>query len=146
MVENALYKGTGLKKLKQMIQAQNGDARVSDDPSLLPIARRIIPIKAGKTGYIVYKDARAIGISAMLLGAGRSTKDGIIDPGVGIVMKNRFGEMVRAQDTIAEFYINDEIHLAEALKVFNNSVKMVEHKPECRPLIYGTVTEKGIER
>jgi len=146
MIRDALYQGKGVQKLKEMIAAQNGDVKVVDDPSLLPIARQVIQIKAERSGYIMFTDARAIGISAMLLGAGRSTKEDIIDHGVGIVMKKRLGEMVKAEDTIAEFYVNREEHLENALEIFRNAVKIGEQKPEGRPLVYGVVTEKGIER
>jgi len=146
MIEDALYKGAGIQKFKEMIAAQGGNERVVDDTSLLPIAQRVVPVKAQKSGYVVSTDAQAIGISAMLLGAGRTTKEDKIDPSVGIVMKKRVGEWVEAQDIIAEFYINSDKHFEEALKVFENAIKIGEDKPIDRPLVYGAVTEKGTER
>jgi len=146
MIEEALYKGLGVQKLREMIAAQGGDERVVDDLSLLPIAQQVIPVKAQKSGYVISLDAQAIGISAMLLGAGRNTKEDIIDPGVGIVMNKRLGDRVEMGDVLAEFYVNNDKRLKEALKVFNDAVKIGEGKPADQPLIYGVVTEKGIER
>jgi len=103
-------------------------------------------VKAQKSGYVVSTDAQAIGISAMLLGAGRTTKEDEIDPSVGIVMKKRLGERVEAEDILAEFYVNSNEHFEEALEVFENAVKIGEDKPADRPLVYGAVTDKGTER
>lgn len=146
MIERALQLGLGVQKLKEMIAAQDGDERIVDDTSLLPIAQRIISVKSERSGYIVSTDAQAIGISAMLLGAGRNTKEDEIDSAVGIVMKKRLGDKVEAGDVLAEFYVNSDKQLEASLRVFKNAVRIGNEKPTDRPLVHGVVTEKGIER
>ncbi|HEY8395356.1 MAG TPA: thymidine phosphorylase, partial [Bacilli bacterium] len=82
--ERALKDGSALTKLSQMISRQDGDSRVIDDYSLLPTAKKVIEVRAKSEGYVKKVHALAIGHAAMLLGAGRATKDDIIDLAVGI--------------------------------------------------------------
>lgn len=145
-IEDALHMGIGLQKLREMIAAQGGDEKVVDDPNLLPIAEKIIPVKSEEAGYILSTDTQAIGTSAMLLGAGRNTKEDVIDPSVGIVIKKRLGEKVEVGEVLAEFYINDDKRLEEAIDLFRKAIKIGKQKPDTKPLIYGVVTEDGIER
>lgn len=146
VLEDALNSGRGLEKLKEMIHAQGGDARVADDTSLLPGASRILPVKAKTGGYIASVKAQEIGMSALLLGAGRATKEDIIDPGAGIVMRRRVGDPINEGAILADFYVNNDQQLDEAVRRFYDAITIEERQPEKRPLVYGVVTEKGIER
>ncbi len=146
LLEDALNSGRGLEKLKEMIRAQGGEAGVADDTSLLPGASRILPVKAKTGGYIASVKAQEIGMSALLLGAGRATKEDIIDPGTGIVMRKRVGDPINEGDILADFYVNNDQKLDEAVKRFYDAITIEEQQPEKRPLVYGVVTEKGIER
>ncbi len=146
MVEEALNSGRGAQKLKEMIRAEEGDERVVDDPSLLPVAKEVIAIKAQREGYISSMDARSIGQAARLLGAGRSTKEDKIDHRVGIVLYKRVGERVEKGDTLAEFYVTREDNLQEAIDTFNRGIIIGDQPPQLRPLVYGVVTREGVER
>lgn len=146
ILEDALNSGKGAQKLKEMIKAQGGDERVVDDTSLLPHARVKLAVKSRKSGYISSIKAQDIGISAALLGAGRLTKDDTIDHAVGIVMKKRVGEYVSEGEDIGDFYVNNEEHLDEAVHMFENAIIIKNTQPAKRPLVFGIVTEKGIER
>jgi pyrimidine-nucleoside phosphorylase len=146
MIEEALDSGRGLAKLGEMIRNQGGDPRVIEELDLLPSADSITPIKADKEGYIASIDTQLIGLSSMLLGAGRSKKEDPIDPGVGLVMKKRIGDRVNKGDILAEFYVNNREKFLEAVEVFKSAIKISENKPEPKPLVLGTVTKNGIER
>jgi pyrimidine-nucleoside phosphorylase len=144
MAEEALRSGRGLAKLGDMIGQQGGDVRVLEDLSLLPSADEVIPVKADTEGYIAAIDTQKVGLSSLLLGAGRSKKDDIIDPGVGLVMQKRIGDQVGKGDTLAEFYVNKKAGFQEAADTFLNAIKISKEKPEPKPLIFGTVTKDGI--
>ena len=77
-----------------------------------------------------------IGLSAMLLGAGRQTKEDVIDPAVGLWMKKRLGDSVKMGDELAVFYVNDETNLNEAILKFKNAIKIEAIKPEKTKLVY----------
>ena len=139
MLTQALESGAALKALGKMIEAQGGDRSVCDDVKKLPQAGRLISVKTENSGWISEMDNTEIGISAMLLGAGRQTKADVIDPAVGLWMKKRLGEKVAVGDELAVFHVNDEKNLDEALSRFKNAVKIEDSKPEKLPLIYQVV-------
>jgi pyrimidine-nucleoside phosphorylase len=139
MLKNALVSGQALEKLEQMIIAQGGNPGVCEDIKLLPKARKIISIKTGKKGYISNIVTDQIGMSALLLGAGRIKKSDIIDPAVGIWMKARLGDFVEKDDIVAQFYVNDEKNLDQATQRFLNAIVVEDNPVEKHPLIYGSI-------
>ncbi len=146
LLEEALANGKGAEKLKEMIRAQGGDDTIVDYPDRLVKVKRIIPVLAKEKGEIISMNAQTLGISAMLLGAGRTKKEDIIDPYVGIIMKKRIGDAVEEGEAIADFYVNDETKLDEAINFFEGAITIGEEKVEETPLVYGVVTDKGTER
>ena len=104
---DALASGRGLQKLADMITAQGGDARVCQDVTLLPQAAVQLDVTAADTAWLTGMDAQAIGLAAQSLGAGRMTKDDVIDPAVGLVMRCRIGDKVEKGATIAVIHAND---------------------------------------
>ena len=105
--------GKALERFRRMIEAQGGDPRVVDNPSLLPAARTRIEITSSSTGAIGRLSARAIGQATMLLGAGRARVDSAIDPAVGILLHKKTGEHVRQGEALCTLLVNDESRLAE---------------------------------
>lgn len=104
---HALQSGAGLRKLRQMIEAQGGDGRVVEDTDRLPQAAHRIPVKAVESGWLYKVDTTQVGLIAQALGAGRLTKEDVIDPAVGLVLYKRVGDQVRAGDLLAEIHAND---------------------------------------
>ena len=139
MLERAIADGSALKALAGMIEAQGGDPSVVDDVSKLPAASRLVEVKAEKSGWISEMNNTEIGISAMLLGAGRQTKADVIDPAVGLWMKKRLGDIVGEGEVLAEFHVNDDANLGEAVSRFRKAIKISESAPEKLPLIYKVV-------
>lgn len=104
----ALAEGRGLVCFEQMIAYQHGNVEIIDDYSLLPTANEVIELRYEglETGYIESIDALTIGEAAMLLGAGRSTKEEAIDPAVGIYLNKKVGDMLVDGDTLVTLYTN----------------------------------------
>lgn len=104
----ALTQGRGLACFKQMVAYQQGNVDVIDDYALLPTASEVIELKYEGTeiGYIESIDALTIGEAAMLLGAGRSTKEENIDPSVGIYLNKKVGDRLVDGDTLVTLYAN----------------------------------------
>lgn len=121
-LEQAVADGSGLNALKEMIRAQGGNPDVCDDTSLLPAAKQCYPIEASRSGSIASMDTDRIGIAALLLGAGRRTKEDEIDPAVGIWMKKRLGDSVKEGEPLADFYVNKEENLEEAVAEFQQAI------------------------
>jgi len=139
-LKDALNSGQGLARFRAMVEAQGGNPAVADDPEgILPAAKRIVPVKAEAEGYISGVENSDIGISALLLGAGRQKKTDVIDPAVGIWMNKRLGDGVRKGDVLAEFHVNDEKNLRDAIQRFTDAITITEEKPQKPPLIYAAV-------
>ena len=108
MLMETITSGKAIEKLKEFVKAQGGDASVIDNISNFHNAKYVIPVKANKSGVVSKIHAENIGLVAMELGAGRATKESIIDLAVGIVLQKKRGDKVNDGDIIAYIHANDE--------------------------------------
>lgn len=139
-----LRNGAALAKLKELVAAQGGDAAMVDDPGLLPGAAHAVPVHSEVDGYVQAIDAEAVGVAAMMLGAGRETKDSAIDLGVGIVLQAKVGDPVRANEPLAILYANDESRIAPALERVRQAFRLTDQAVQPPALIYGMVTKEDL--
>lgn len=146
MLIRALRAGHGLNKLIEMVEAQGGDAHYIRQPVKLPRARRIVPVEAPEAGYVQAIDALEVGTAAMLLGAGRETKESPIDLAVGVVLRKKVGDPVEAGEVLAELHVNSEKRLGEAQERLVGAYRIGKERPAEPPLVYGLVTASGTER
>lgn len=145
LLEEALASGAGLEKLRQMIAAQGGDARVCDDTHLLPQAAREIPVRAERAGYIAAMNTAQIGLASQRLGAGRLSKEDAIDPAVGLVMGVSIGDRVEKGGVLATLYANDKgVEEAEAL--LHGAIAIAGEPGDAPRLIDALVRPEGVER
>lgn len=108
MLEEALTSGKALAKFKEMIKNQGGDASVVDAPEKLLTAKYKVELAAKKSGVVQKIVANEIGIAAMLLGAGRATKEDVIDYAVGLKLHKKVGMKVEEGDSLLTIYANRE--------------------------------------
>lgn len=108
-LEAAVSSGAALEKLREMIAAQHGDVSVIDHTDCLPQAKLVLPIYASQEGYIHRIHAMRIGTLAMRLGAGRLTKDDIIDPAAGIVLQKKSSDIIEKGAVLAYVHTNREL-------------------------------------
>lgn len=97
MLLSTIEKGLAIEKLKEFIRSQGGDGTLVDNTEKLPKAEYIIPVICDRNGYINKIHAQNIGIIASELGAGRVTKDSIIDLAVGIVLSKKRSDKVKKE-------------------------------------------------
>ena len=128
-LQEIIKSGKAIEKLKQFIEIQGGNSRVVDNPNLLPQAKYHIEVKSSVSGFVSAIDAEKIGISAMLLGAGRATKEDIIDYSAGITMIKKVGDMVDEEDTICVLHTNF-LDNTDATKEAKNAFIINEKRPE----------------
>ncbi|MGL6104912.1 pyrimidine-nucleoside phosphorylase [Romboutsia sp.] len=145
-IRQAITSGEALEKLKIFIENQGGDKRVVDDYSLLPTATKTVSIKAPKTGYISKIEAEEVGISAMILGAGRETKEDVLDLSAGIILEKKVGDYVNKGDVLAYMHLNKEEKLESAKERFIAAYTISDEKVEPKKLIYGVVTKNEIKK
>lgn len=146
LVDDAVASGKALAKLRQMIVAQGGDGGCIDHTERLPQAAHQREVRAGTDGYLYATDTEAIGIAAVLLGAGRETKESPIDPAAGIRMEKKAGDRVRAGDVLAVLYAADEAKFGPAEEKLRAALTLREEAPAPIPLIYALVDKDGVTR
>jgi pyrimidine-nucleoside phosphorylase len=103
-LDRALEDGSGLAKLRELVAAQGGDARMVDDPSLLPRAPHVEALRATRTAHVRAIAADAVGIASVRLGAGREKKGDPIDLRTGIVLHAKVGARVEGGEVFAEVH------------------------------------------
>ncbi|EES42297.1 pyrimidine-nucleoside phosphorylase [Staphylococcus caprae M23864:W1] len=139
LLESAIHTGQALEKFKTFISNQGGDASIVDHPEQLPRARYQIHFQAQKDGMITEMIANEIGVASMMLGAGRQTKEDVIDLGVGIVLNKKVGDRVTKGDSILTIHSNKE-NVDEILDKLQESIT-IEEKGEVPTLIHKIITE-----
>lgn len=106
MLEEAIKSGAAIEKFKVMVRNQGGDASVIDHPEKLPQAKYVIDLPAKKSGVVSEMVADQLGIAAMILGAGRRTKEDQIDFSVGLMLRKKVADSVVEGETLVTIYAN----------------------------------------
>ena len=94
--------GSAWLKFRSFVGAQGGDLRALDDPSRLPRAPIVEPLRAPRAGFVAGVDARAVGMALLDLGGGRARKEQGIDHAVGVVLTpaGKVGAQVEAGEPL----------------------------------------------
>jgi len=139
-LKKLISSGTAFNKFKEFIQAQGGDTTMVKQPDLLPDAQYSKEYKSKSGGFITELNAQDIGLASMKLGAGRETKNSIIDYGAGIVLKKKIGDFVEKEETLAILYSNDQTNFVKAIEFMDLAYNIGQDKPKPKPLILKTIT------
>ncbi|EKU72264.1 thymidine phosphorylase [Selenomonas sp. F0473] len=141
--EGAVADGSAFETFVRMAAAQGGDTAVLYDPRKFPQAKRQCVLTARETGYIARLDAETVGRAAVLLGAGRATKNAAIDHAAGICLDKKYGERVAAGDALAVLYADSEAQAAAAAARLEEAYAIEPAAPPPQRLIYGTMDAEG---
>ncbi|MWP61725.1 pyrimidine-nucleoside phosphorylase [Gilliamella sp. Pas-s25] len=138
-LQKVIKNGKAIEKFKTLIEAQGGDSSIVDHPEKLASAPYQIALPALKSGYVSKIIADQIGIAAMQLGAGRATKEDIIDPAVGIVLHKKVGDQVAEGETLLTIHASTDKLDAIKQKLYDNIIiSDCANEPQ---LIYKVITE-----
>lgn len=138
-LEEVMKNGKALEKFKDFLKNQGGDSSIVDDPSKLPQAAYHIDVPAKEAGVVSEIVADEIGVAAMLLGAGRATKEDEIDLAVGIMLRKKVGDKVEKGEPLVTLYANRENVDEVIAKVYDNIRIAAEAKAP--KLIHTLITE-----
>lgn len=139
MAKEALQSGRACECLRAMIVAQGGDSDVLDNIELLGNACYSYSVRSPESGYIVHMNAEQCGIAAVMLGAGRLTKNSPIDMTAGIVMHKKTGDFVEADEVIATLYANDSSVFDGAAITYIEAITIGRIKPYIGETILDTI-------
>ncbi|WP_306009042.1 pyrimidine-nucleoside phosphorylase [Bacillus sp. MMSF_3328] len=140
MLEQAIKDGSALEAMKTFLSSQGGDASVVDDPSRLPRAKFVYELEAKEDGYVSEIVADAVGTAAMVLGAGRATKESEIDLAVGLMLRKKIGDTVSKGESLATIYSNFE-NVEEVKERLYSSIKITASKVDAPVLVHEEITE-----
>lgn len=139
MLEESIANGKAIEKFKEMIRNQGGDDSVVDHPEKLPQAKYIIEVPAKESGIVSKIVADQVGIAAMMLGAGRRTKEEPIDYAVGLYLNKKVGDKVEVGESLVTIQANRE-EVQDVMDVIYNNITIGESGEE-PTLIHKVITE-----
>ncbi|OJD72242.1 pyrimidine-nucleoside phosphorylase [Bacillus sp. NH11B] len=120
MLIEVMKNGKATEKFKEFLSNQGGDSSIVDHPEKMPQAKYVIDVPAKTSGVISNIVADEIGIAAMLLGAGRATKEDEIDLAVGLMLRKKVGDAVKEGEPFITIYANRENVEDVKAKIYEN--------------------------
>jgi pyrimidine-nucleoside phosphorylase len=121
-LEASVTSGSALSKFREMVASQGGDARVADDPGLLPKARIVRPLAAKRGGFVTDVDAMGVALAALRLGAGRAKADDPVDHAVGVASLMKAGASLAAGAPLCYIHANSEGAAKEAAAILGDAI------------------------
>jgi pyrimidine-nucleoside phosphorylase len=135
MLKEAIHSGKALETLKIFLKAQGGDESVVDQPEKLPQAAFTTELAADQDGYVSEIIADEIGTAAMILGAGRATKESEIDLAVGLMLNKKVGDAVKKGESLVTIYSNTE-NTGEVEAKIRKAYSISQTPVSAPPLVY----------
>ncbi len=143
---NALASGLAAEKFEQVIEAQGGNPKAVEDPSVLPQAKEVEVYAAPRTGVVVKVEPKTIGRAIVAMGGGRRTVEDEVDPTVGFVITVKPGSKVLAGEPIASVFARDPGGMKLGFEALQQAIVVGDKLTEKPlPLISHRVTKHGVE-
>ena len=133
-----LRSGAAYPRFCRMVEAHHGDVSALEDYDRLAVGAKVTELVADRSGVIEQLDAMDIAMAAFGLGAGRERADEPIHAGVGLVLRRKRGEQVRAGEVLAEIH-HDQRGLEQAQALTRRAYVIGEHMPQVVPLVLDIV-------
>src|SRR5205809_481579 len=143
---NALASGLAAEKFEQVIEAQGGNPKTLEDPSVLPQAKEVEVYAAPRTGVVTAVEPRTIGRAVVAMGGGRIKVEDEVDPTVGFVITVKPGDKVLAGEPIASVFARDPDGMKLGFEALERAIVVGDKLTEpALPLISHRVSQHGIE-
>jgi pyrimidine-nucleoside phosphorylase len=142
--KNAVRNGSAYDKFIELVRRQSGDVAFIANPDRYPRSKFAETVTASSDGCIVSIDSLELGLTGILLGAGRRTVDDIIDPKAGILLRKKAGDAVKKGEIIAEFKTDRKEIIAAAQQRIQDAVQISGAKPAATPLVISMVDHNGV--
>ncbi len=136
MAEQSVADGSAFKKLRVLVEAQDGNLSFVDDPSKFPRANFINVVEAPRSGFVSQVHARIVGEAAVTLGAGRAKKSDPVDHAVGFVIHKKVGDRAEKGEPLFTVHANNEAKLAEASEAVLSAYSFSSEVVPPLPLFY----------
>lgn len=136
MAEENLKNGSAYNKFIEWISVQGGDASYITDTTKFRKAKFKKEIRCAFDGYVSKMNTELVGHTAVLLGAGRVTKDDEINHAAGIVIEKKTGDKIHTGELLATLYADDESLFESATESFMKSYTFSKSPVKTEELIY----------
>ena len=127
-IDDVINSGLALSKLREFIIESGGNGDLVDDYSILPIAKNKMEVFSNKEGYVSKIKAEEVGKAAMIIGAGRATKEDEVDHAVGLKILKKVGDKIEKGEKIAEIYYNDAKNVEDSKNMILNAYVLQNEK------------------
>jgi thymidine phosphorylase len=127
----AIASGRALDTFKAMIKVQGGDP----DAPLPQAAHRQGALPAATSGWVTRLDARAVGVAAWRLGAGRARKEDDVSHTAGVRCLAKPGDYVREGEYVVELQADDPARFGPALEAIEGALAIGSKPPPRTSLI-----------
>lgn len=151
MVEESIVSGKAFEKFKEFVAAQGGDIACLDDTAKFEkaalkerILGKDLSDSSFENAYLVSCNNQEIGMTSLVLGGGRQTKDSEIDLTVGIHLKKHLGDEITPEEEVAVLYANDEKRLQEAKQRFVKAYTLSEENEFKNQIVYEVITKSDL--
>lgn len=138
-IRQAIKSGAGLEKFAKMVAVHGGDAKVAQNPDLLPHVSDTFDVVAPRDGFVTSVDSAQVGYAGLVLGGGRLRKEDQIDPAVGLRIHTRLGVKVSKGQPLVTIYHRDGKGLQDAVNRVLQAYEISDVAPEFAPLIVDKV-------
>ena len=146
LAEKSIENGTAFETFCKMVKAQGGDDSVLRNYEQFDKAPYQREITAKSDSFITKMNAEAIGVTSVILGAGRETKESDIDFGAGLIIHKKYGDKIHTGDKLVTLYTSNEKSLDEAEKRYIDAIEISNFEPERKKLIYARVELGKVEK
>ncbi len=156
LVDDVIASGKAFEKMKEFVMAQHGDASYLDNMEQFEQAA-FTKVVTGKdifmadsdtvnweSGYLTACNNQEIGMSSLVLGGGRETKESEIDLTVGIRLQKHLGDRINESDEVAILYGNDENKLESAYLRFVNAYTLSKDNTFNNQIVYEVITKANL--
>lgn len=132
----SIQSGSAFEKFLQLVDAQGGDVSVVENPSSRRQAghRQEVFVSNGE-GYVQELDALEIGRAAVLLGAGRLTKEADVDALAGMRLNKKEGDYIHEGDVLATMYSSQQVDMDKIGQRIRNAYRLGPDLPPSYPLL-----------
>lgn len=144
MVEKAIQDGSALNRFKQMVKLQFATEELPLCKVYPNKSKVVYKVVSKKGGYVSKIVASKVGKAAMILGAGRETKDDNIDIHAGIMLNKKLTDKVQKGELIATLYSSSVKKCKEAEKIILDSFVISDVEVQNESLIKAEITFDGV--
>jgi len=142
LARKRLSDGSAWELFLKNVEFQGGQTDCLLHPEKGPHAPIVRPLTASSAGRVGRIDAFKVGLASVVLGAGRSRKEDVVLPGVGIHILKSAGEVVSRGDELCLVRGETEEKVQEALRMLAPAWQVTEAALERRRMILEEITQE----